>query len=348
MGLSVVRDLREMRAAACPEEIERFEIDVFAGFVLARCAAGLSDNTIRSDVSHLEQVRTWFGKPLWDMLPADADTYFGTVLRPVPIPTRLPVPHRPLPRRRTRATARVAAALHTDRARTDHGLPRPRPTPFGTGHTDRDADPGVVAHRTLLLMHPPPRDRHRRPLQRMPTPLPHRRLTFHLCCDPPVGGAAITGPPRCPHPLRTGPPRTPDRAETAGVRRSRITRNRQGHNPEPTACRSLPTKQPNTLPQRHHHPHQSQPISPHHPHHLPLHFFTPHAFRTSSIKQTSCIEDAFPDYRRKRDSVPVAQADYQELLPCRTLAPTPRLLMHQLSFSSTRSCHNFITTRGFV
>lgn len=89
MGLSVVRDLRELRAAAGPEEIERFETDVFAGFVLARCAAGLSDNTIRSDVSHLEQVRTWFGKPLWDMLPADADSYFGTVLRAVPIPTRL-------------------------------------------------------------------------------------------------------------------------------------------------------------------------------------------------------------------------------------------------------------------
>lgn len=82
-------DLREVRAAAGPEEIERFETDVFAGFVLARCADRLSDNTIRTDVSHLEQVRTWFGKPLWDMQPADADAYFGTVLRPVPIPTRL-------------------------------------------------------------------------------------------------------------------------------------------------------------------------------------------------------------------------------------------------------------------
>lgn len=87
--MSVVRDLRELRAAVGPEEIERFETDVFAGFVLARCAAGLSDNTIRSDVSHLEQVRTWFEKPLWDMLPADADSYFGTVLRAVPIPTRV-------------------------------------------------------------------------------------------------------------------------------------------------------------------------------------------------------------------------------------------------------------------
>lgn len=89
MGLAVVRDLREMRAAAGPEEIEQYETDVFAGFVLARSAAGLSDNTIRADVSHLEQVRIWFGKPLWDMQPTDADAYFGTVLRAVPTNTRL-------------------------------------------------------------------------------------------------------------------------------------------------------------------------------------------------------------------------------------------------------------------
>ncbi|HEY6424685.1 MAG TPA: hypothetical protein VIY28_15850 [Pseudonocardiaceae bacterium] len=52
MGLAVVRDLREVRAPACAEEIERFETDVVAGFVLARAAAGLSDGTIRGDVSH--------------------------------------------------------------------------------------------------------------------------------------------------------------------------------------------------------------------------------------------------------------------------------------------------------
>ena len=44
-----------------------FETDVLAGFVLARAAAGLSDNTIRSDVLHLEQLRARFGGPLWDM-----------------------------------------------------------------------------------------------------------------------------------------------------------------------------------------------------------------------------------------------------------------------------------------
>ena len=55
MSLAVVRDLREARAPAGPGELAAFETDVLAGFVLARAAAGLSDNTIRSDVLHLEQ-----------------------------------------------------------------------------------------------------------------------------------------------------------------------------------------------------------------------------------------------------------------------------------------------------
>jgi hypothetical protein len=88
VGLAVVRDLREVRASAGPEEIERFETDVVAGFVLAWAAAGLSDGTIRGDVSHLEQVRSWFGRPLWDMAPGDADAYFGKVLRAAPSGTR--------------------------------------------------------------------------------------------------------------------------------------------------------------------------------------------------------------------------------------------------------------------
>jgi hypothetical protein len=62
---------------------------VLAGFVLARASVGLADGTISSDVGHLEQVRTWFGKPLWDMKPTDADAYFGKVLRTAAKGTRL-------------------------------------------------------------------------------------------------------------------------------------------------------------------------------------------------------------------------------------------------------------------
>jgi integrase len=70
-------------------KLERFETDVLSGFVLARASAGLADGTIRGDVGHLEQIRTWFGRPLWDMEPADADVYFGKVLRNSPSGTRL-------------------------------------------------------------------------------------------------------------------------------------------------------------------------------------------------------------------------------------------------------------------
>ena len=89
MSLAIVRDLREARVPAGPDELLAFETDVLAGFVLARAAAGLSDNTIRSDVLHLEQLRAWFGRPLWDMQPADADAYFGKVLRDAAKGTRL-------------------------------------------------------------------------------------------------------------------------------------------------------------------------------------------------------------------------------------------------------------------
>lgn len=89
MGLAVVRDLRDARRPATAEQIADFETDVLAGFVLARSSAGLSDSTIRNDVGHLEQVRTWFGRPLWDMQPADADVYFGRVVRDAAKGTRL-------------------------------------------------------------------------------------------------------------------------------------------------------------------------------------------------------------------------------------------------------------------
>lgn len=89
MALAVVRDLRAERPEPGSEEIADFEIDVLAGFVLARASAGLADTTIRGDVGHLEQVRVWFGRPLWEMEPADADAYFGRVLRETAKGTRL-------------------------------------------------------------------------------------------------------------------------------------------------------------------------------------------------------------------------------------------------------------------
>lgn len=81
MALVAVRDLREWRSVASEEELADYETDLLAGFVLARASAGLADSTIRNDTNHLELIRDWFGRPLWEMAPADADAYFGKVLR---------------------------------------------------------------------------------------------------------------------------------------------------------------------------------------------------------------------------------------------------------------------------
>ena len=88
MTLAPVRDMRKLREPSSAEEIEAFETDVLAGFVLARASAGLVDSTIRNDINHLELVRGWFGRPLWEMQPADADAYFGKVLRDAKPSTR--------------------------------------------------------------------------------------------------------------------------------------------------------------------------------------------------------------------------------------------------------------------
>jgi integrase/recombinase XerD len=89
LSLAIVRDLREARAPAGPDELAAFETDVLAGFVLARAAAGLADATICAGVSHLEQLGAWLGRPLWDMQPAEVDVYFGKVLRDAAKGTRL-------------------------------------------------------------------------------------------------------------------------------------------------------------------------------------------------------------------------------------------------------------------
>ncbi|MGH3806295.1 MAG: hypothetical protein ACRDRU_06605 [Pseudonocardiaceae bacterium] len=86
--LAVVRDLREQRTPTTGEELADFETDVLAGFVLARASAGLADSTIRNDANHLELIRGWFDRSLWEMRPTDADAYFGKILRDAKPATR--------------------------------------------------------------------------------------------------------------------------------------------------------------------------------------------------------------------------------------------------------------------
>ncbi len=62
MVLAVVRGLCERRVPTGLEELVDFETVVLAGFVLAGVLAGLVDGTVGSDIGHLEQTRTWWGR----------------------------------------------------------------------------------------------------------------------------------------------------------------------------------------------------------------------------------------------------------------------------------------------
>ena len=88
LTLALVHDMRELREPSSADEVADFETDVLAGFVLARASAGLADSTIRNDTGHLDLIRDWFGRPLWEMRPEDADAYFGKVLRDAKPSTR--------------------------------------------------------------------------------------------------------------------------------------------------------------------------------------------------------------------------------------------------------------------
>ncbi|MFI9248189.1 hypothetical protein ACIGXF_37805 [Streptomyces sp. NPDC053086] len=58
------------------------ETDVLSGFALARASVGLAGGTIRGDAGHLEQIRTWFGRPLRDIQPADGQGLQGGAFMP--------------------------------------------------------------------------------------------------------------------------------------------------------------------------------------------------------------------------------------------------------------------------
>jgi site-specific recombinase XerD len=77
VSLAVVRDLRPRSRLDTAEEVAAFEQDLLAEFVMARASAGVTDGTIRTDVSIVVEVREWFGRPLWQMQPQDLDRFFG-------------------------------------------------------------------------------------------------------------------------------------------------------------------------------------------------------------------------------------------------------------------------------
>lgn len=77
MGLAAVRDIRPHLRLETADEVDAFEQDLLAEFVLARSSAGITDSTIRADVAAVVGLREWFGRPLWEMAAQDLDRFFG-------------------------------------------------------------------------------------------------------------------------------------------------------------------------------------------------------------------------------------------------------------------------------
>jgi hypothetical protein len=77
VALAAVRDIRPQLRLETADEVEAFEQDLLAEFVLARASAGITDTTIRADVAAVVGLREWFGRPLWEMTARDLDRFFG-------------------------------------------------------------------------------------------------------------------------------------------------------------------------------------------------------------------------------------------------------------------------------
>ena len=77
MGLAAVRAIRPHLRLETPGEVDAFEQDLLAEFVLARSSAGITDTTVSADVAAVVGLREWFGRPLWEMTARDLDRFFG-------------------------------------------------------------------------------------------------------------------------------------------------------------------------------------------------------------------------------------------------------------------------------
>lgn len=77
MALALVRDLRSARPRLSDGELDAFEQDLIAGFVLARSAAGVTDKSVQAELGAISELRASMGRHLWTARPDDADRLLG-------------------------------------------------------------------------------------------------------------------------------------------------------------------------------------------------------------------------------------------------------------------------------
>lgn len=89
MGLALVEALRPQPSLTDPDAIAAFEQDLLSEYVLARASAGVGDRTIAGEADVIVELRDWFGRPLWQMQPADLDRFFGVAQKAMAGGTRV-------------------------------------------------------------------------------------------------------------------------------------------------------------------------------------------------------------------------------------------------------------------
>jgi hypothetical protein len=79
--LGVVRDLRSPRSPDAPDEAAAYQEHLMAEYVLARLAHGVTDGTIRGEITAVEQFFDHAGVFAWEAEPAHADRFLGQAQR---------------------------------------------------------------------------------------------------------------------------------------------------------------------------------------------------------------------------------------------------------------------------
>lgn len=87
-SLAVVRDIRSPRSLSCADDVAAYQEDLLAAYVLARCAHGVTDATVRAELAAVSEFLDWVERPLWEVTAGDADRFLTEAQRGKAVKTR--------------------------------------------------------------------------------------------------------------------------------------------------------------------------------------------------------------------------------------------------------------------
>lgn len=87
-SLAVVRDPHSPRSLSTTRDAQAYQEDLLAGYVLARSAHGVTDATVRAELSAVSEFLEWVDRPLWEVTAGDADRFLTQAQRGKAVKTR--------------------------------------------------------------------------------------------------------------------------------------------------------------------------------------------------------------------------------------------------------------------